>query len=189
MKRAAVAMILVRTLWVLVLGVSACSTGPTIRSHTDPSANLANFKTFNFYSQSSGQANYASFVSRHIQQAVTDEMTARGYTLSDKPDLLVNFHLQTADKLQVQSSPAAGGYYGWRGGYGWGVPYQTDVSSYTEGTLNIDVVDHARNQLLWEGVAIGRIREKAKDDPSPRVKAVVAQIFAEYPARAAPAGT
>jgi hypothetical protein len=42
---------------------------------------------------------------------------------ADSPELLVNFHLQTKDKLSVSSSPAS--YYGWRGGYHWAAsPYR-----------------------------------------------------------------
>lgn len=175
-----------RILGVVLLVLAACSTGPTIRSHTDPSANLSQFRSFGFISQ--GQS-YASFVSRYIESAVADEMLARGYVRSDTPDLLINFHVQTQDKLQVTQTPAQ--YYGWRPGYAWAGPqggYETDVRQYKEGTLNIDVVDRARNQLLWEGIAVGRIQTKSMDDPEPAIKAVVAQVFAKYPGRAAAGG-
>lgn len=172
-----------RILIVILLGMAACTTGPTIRSYTDPAADLARFRTFGFYSeQAKGQA-YASFVSRYIESAIADEMQARGYLRSETPDLMINFHLQAQDKVQVTQTPAT--YYGWRRGYGWGGgAYHTDVRSYKEGTLNIDVVDRARNQLAWEGVAIGRINSKSLDDPQPAVKSVVAQVFERYPARA-----
>ena len=75
-------------------------------------------------------------------------------------------------------------YYGYRGGmYGWGmgVGTETNVQNYTEGTLNIDVVDRAQKKLLWEGVAVGRIREKALNDPQPVIEAVVTQVFEKFP--------
>lgn len=169
-----------------VLLLAGCASGPTIRSHVDPTADLSRFRSFGLYSQ--GQA-YASFASRYIESAVVDEMQARGYVRSDTPDLLINFHVQTQDKLQVTQTPTS--YYGWRRGYGWGGPYgyETDVRQYKEGTLNIDIVDRTRNQLVWEGVAVGRIKTKSLDDPQPAIKAVVAQIFAKYPGRAAPGST
>ena len=176
-----------RILGVILLSVAACTTGPTIRSYTDPATVLSRFRTFGFYSeQAKGQA-YASFLSRHIESAIADEMQARGYLRSETPDLMINFHLQAQDKVQVTQTPAT--YYGWRRGYGYGGAYHTDVRSYKEGTLNIDVVDRARNQLAWEGVAIGRINTKSLDDPQPAVKSVVAQVFQRYPARALAAGT
>lgn len=175
-----------RILGVVFLVLAACSTGPTIRTHTDPSADLSRFRSFGFYSDRS--QNYASFLSRYIESAVADEMQARGYVRSDTPDLMINFHVQTQDKVQVTQTPTA--YYGWRRGYAWGGPaYDTDVRQYKEGTLNIDIVDRTRNQLLWEGVAVGRIQTKSMDDPQPAIKAVVTQVFEKYPGRAAPGST
>lgn len=171
------------TLGVVVLMLAACTTGPTIRSHVDPTADLSRFRSFGFFSQ--GQS-YASFASRYIESAVADEMVARGYVRSDTPDLLINFHVQTKDKVQVTQTPTA--YYGWRRGYAWGGAYETDVRQYKEGTLNIDIVDRTRNQLVWEGVAVGRIQSKSMEDPQPAIKAVVAQVFERYPARAAAGG-
>lgn len=170
-----------RILGVVVMLLAACTTGPTIRSHVDPTADLSRFRSFGFYS-AQGQS-YASFLSRYIESAVADEMLARGYVRSDTPDLLINFHVQSKDKVQVTQTPTA--YYGWRRGYGWGGGgYETDVRQYKEGTLNIDIVDRARNQLVWEGVAVGRIQSKSMDDPQPAIKVVVAQVFERYPARA-----
>ena len=176
-----------RIFGVVVLILAACTTGPTIRTHTDPTADLSRFRSFGFFTQ--GQA-YSSFVSRYIESAVADEMVARGYVRSDTPDLLINFHVQTKDKVQVTQTPSA--YYGWRRGYAWGGAYggyDTDVRQYTEGTLNIDLVDRSRNQLVWEGIAVGRIQSKSVDDPQPAIKAVVAQVFEKYPARASAAGS
>lgn len=169
------------------LCLCACAApGPTIRSHVDPDIDLAKFRTFGFFQvPADRQAGYSSFLTRYIERAVADEMTARGYTRADKPDLLINFHLQTADKIKVTQTPTATGYYGWRHGYGWGgAGYQTDVSSYKEGTLNIDLVDRAGNRLVWEGIAIGRIKSKSADNPEPAIKAVVTEIFQTYPGRA-----
>lgn len=176
-----------RILGAVLLLLAACTTGPSIRTHVDPQADLSRFRSFGFYTQ--GQS-YASFASRYIESAVTDEMVARGYVRSDTPDLLINFHVQTKDKVQVTQTPTA--YYGWRRGYAWGGGYggyDTDVRQYTEGTLNIDLVDRSRNELVWEGIAVGRIQSKSVDNPEPAIKAVVAQVFEKYPARAAPGGT
>lgn len=178
-----------RILGVVVMILAACTTGPTIRTHGDPTADLSRYRSFGFYSDRSDRSeSYASFLSRYIESAVADEMQARGYVRSDTPDLMINFHVQTQDKVQVTQTPT--GYYGWRRGYGWaGGGYETDVRQYKEGTLNIDLVDRSRNTLVWEGIAVGRIQTKSMDDPQPAIKAVVAQVFERYPARAPAAGT
>ena len=175
----------------LCLGLVACATGPKIRSQTDPAANFASYRTFGFLDESTGATPaYSSFVAQYLKKAVTREMQARGITKSENPDLLVNFNLVSKDKVQVSQTPTA--YYGYRRGYSWGGmgigATTTDVSSYTEGTLNVDVVDKSKMQLVWDATAIGRITDKALENPEPAVDRVIAQLFEKFP-RAAASGT
>ena len=58
------------------------------------------------------------------------------------------------------------------------------MTQYTEGTLSIDLIDTARNQLVWEGIAVGRIRQSTLDDIQGAVNRVVPLIFQEYPYQA-----
>jgi hypothetical protein len=55
------------------------------------------------------------------------------------------------------------------------------VSQYTEGTLNIDVVDRKQKQLIWEGAAIGLLNDEIPDDIEAVVQQTVRSILAEYP--------
>ena len=183
----------IKTGWLptmLFLGQAACASGPKIRSQTDPAANFASYRTFGFLDESTGATPaYSSFVSQYLKKAVTREMQARGITKSENPDLLVNFNLVSKDKVQVTQSPSA--YYGYRRGYSWGgmgMGTSTDVSNYTEGTLNVDVIDKSKMQLVWEATAIGRITDKALEHPEPAVNRVVTQVFEKFP-RPAPAST
>ena len=74
------------------------------------------------------------------------------------------------------------GYYGYRGGMysAWG-GYDTEVSEYTVGTLNVDLVDAARKELVWEGTAVGRLRESDREEMAERVQSVIADVFAKHP--------
>ena len=174
--------------------LAACASKPTIRSNVDPAANFSGYKSFAFLDEVTGKKTYDSFASTYIKAAIVREMQARGVQKSDSPDLLVNIHVQTKDKVDVNQTPTAGyygGYYGYRGGmYGWGGGVSTNVDNYTEGTLNIDVVDRATSKLVWEGIAVGRISSKARDNPEPAINAVVKQVFEKYPTQPpAPAAT
>jgi hypothetical protein len=78
-------------------------------------------------------------------------------------------------------------YYGYRRGFygGWGgYAYETRVDQYVEGTLNIDIVDAQRKQLVWEGVAVGRVGDKTQQERQVALRSAVAEIFAKYPFRA-----
>ena len=161
--------------------VGCAASGPTIRSDVDPRADFSSFRTFGFY-PITAPAGYSGFIARYLEEAISREMIARGYTRAEAADLMINFHIQARDAVEVTQTPAT--YYGWRTGYRWGaVPYETNVRQYTEGTLNVDLVDRARGQLVWAGVAVGRVKQKSLDDPQPAINAVIAQIFERYPAR------
>lgn len=169
---------------VLILALSAaCETGPKIRSNADPGADFSHYKTFEFLAGSeSGKPGYQSFGAQYLTTAISRELEARGLSHRENGDLLVNFHVQKKDKVEVSQAPA--GYYGYRGGmYGWGASVNTStfVDSYTEGTLNVDVVDRAKHQLLWEGIAVGRITEKTQNNLQATIDAVVKQVFERFP--------
>lgn len=171
---------------VLILALSsACETGPKIRSNSDPSADFSHYKTFEFLAGGEpGKPGYQSFGTQYLTTAISRELQARGFSHQENGDLLVNFHVQKKDKVDVTQSPAGYGYYGYRGGmYGWGtsVNSSTFVDSYTEGTLNVDVVDRAKHQLLWEGIAVGRITDKTQNNLQATIDAVVKQVFERFP--------
>lgn len=176
-----------RTTLVILLtaAASGCATGPKIFSNQDPGANLANYRTYGFVQElSTDRAEYSSLLSQYLRTATSRELEARGYRQAAEPDLLVNFFINTKEKISSTTSPSPGfgGYYGYRGGYYgvWG-GYDTTVTQYTEGTLTIDLVDRSRGQLVWEGTAVGRVRDEARRNPQPAIDSVVSQIFAEYP--------
>ena len=173
----------------LVAAASGCASD-NIRSDYDPSADFSRYETFNFFPDAGPeQTNYQSFFSRYMITAITREMQARGYTMSEDPDILINFNANLREKTDVRTSPApmyGGGYYGYRGGYydpwgGYGYGQETHVSQYTEGIFNIDLVDARAKKLVWEAVAVGRVTEKALEELEERVNAGVAKAFAKYP--------
>jgi hypothetical protein len=59
--------------------------------------------------------------------------------------------------------------------------YATQTTQYTEGTLYVELAEERRDQLVWEGVAQGRIGKKELQDGRAALTAAVAEIFASYP--------
>jgi hypothetical protein len=173
---------------VLAAGAGGCATD-NIRSDYDPSADFSQYETFNFFPDAGPeQTNYQSFFSKYMIAAITREMQARGYTLSEDPDILINFNAILREKTDVRTTPAPsyGGYYGYRGGFydpwmGYGYAQETSVSQYTEGTFNIDLVDARKKKLVWEAVGTGRVSQKDLEELEERVNEGVAKYFAKYP--------
>ena len=177
----------------VALGVAVllggCASGPKVTADYDRGTDFTAYRSFGFYQPlGTDQAGYESLVTQTLKAAVRQEMEARGYTHAETgADLLVNFNARLAQRTDVSQVPATPMYYGYRRGYygGWGgYAYETRVDQYVEGTLNIDMVDAQRKQLVWEGVAVGRVTKKTQDDRQAAIRAAVAEIFAKYPFRA-----
>ncbi len=173
----------------LVVLASGCASESKLRSAYDDSVDFSQYKTYNYIDGAGPNSdNYQSLFSQYMVKAINIEMQSRGYTLSDAPDLLVNFNANLQDKTKVTTSPSmhTGGYYGYRGGYydpwvGYGYGTDTHVSQYTEGTFNIDLVDPRLKRLVWEAVGVGRINDDTFENLEQKVREGVPRYFVLYP--------
>ena len=171
--------------------LAACATrGPDIRVNSAPDATLGSYSTFGFPEQTgTDRGGYSTIVTNYFKMAVRDQMQTRGYRYVDEnPDLIINFFANVRERTEVRSRPGTSfGYYGYRYGLydAWPL-YNNNVETvtYPIGTANIDVVDNKRKQLIWEGVAEGRIRDADMDKPQETIARVVAQLFERFPGRA-----
>lgn len=172
--------------------LTGCASGPRVYSSLSPEADMSSYQTYSYVptlgTQTEGEP--TTLLTQYLRTAVDREMQARGYRyVPDGGDLLVNFYVETEEKLQsrtARTGPSVGvgfGYYAYRGRLysSWQTYPETEISQYTEGTLNIDLADAARRELVWEGVAIGRITEEARRNVQAAVDAVVPMVFAEFP--------
>jgi hypothetical protein len=98
--------------------------------------------------------------------------------------VVVNFFLNTKEKVTSRTVPSMGGYYGYRDPFydPWpGYAYETRIDQYTEGTLNVDIADVARQKLVWEGAVVGRITEQFVRNLESGLDEAVSDIFSQYP--------
>ena len=174
------------------LALAACATAPRYSSDFDPQADFSQYRTWGFYSPLAVEGKgYQTPASGLMKAAVRREMEARGYVYSEQsPDLLVNINAYMSERTDVSSVPEVrfSYYYSYRANAYFSVPYwteRTDVRNYTEGTLNIDLVDSDGKRLVWEGVAVGSVSRLKPQDRDARINATVAGIFAQFPHRAA----
>lgn len=182
----------------IVLAAAATSAAgkPKVQADYDHSANFAAYKTFGFVSPPGTEVDgYPPEITDAVKAATRRELETRGYRFVDaQPDLLVNFSARLAnrskkDELKNQEI----GYYGYRKSNRvpvyktWSTyTYDKGTKAYVEGTLNVDIVDAAAKQLVWEGVAIGEVKnlDKPVSEIKPGIDRVVGEIFEKYPFRA-----
>lgn len=183
------------SVWGFVTGaalVVACASGPSIKTDYDRSADFSQYETFDFFSPLGIEnPNYSTIYGSVFREAISREMRSRGYRPSEDPDLLINVSARLQDKTRVTTTtepfPV---YYGYRRGfyvpwYGYSYGTSTHVSQYTEGTVNVDVVDARAKKMVFEGVAVGRLREKrTNEEVRKAINVAVAKMFEGYPGRA-----
>jgi len=182
------------SLAVATLLVAGCASGPAIQTDYDHTVDFSKYRTYGFFNPMGIEnPNYSSIYGSIFRDAISKEMDGRGYRQSDNPDLLINVSGRLEDKVKVTQTAdpyMAGGYYGYRrgmygawGGYGYGTT--THVSNYTEGTVNVDIVDRQAKRMVWEGVAVGRVNEKkTNEERRQAIYAGIKEMFAAYPFRA-----
>lgn len=172
--------------------LAACATGPRVRTDYDPTANFAQYQTWGWYSPiAMEQTGYSSWISERVKANVQREMEARGYRYDAKsPDIKVNFQAVVQERTNVYSMPRSDvqWLYSYRSRSYVAVPFWYDeavVNNYTEGTLTVDVVDSAKNRMVWTGDAIGRIgTRRSPEERAADIDASVAAIFMKYPYQA-----
>lgn len=162
--------------------------GPKVHAIYEQTADFTAYKTYSLLDEvaTDDSKPYLSLTDKYLREAVRQELNARGLTEQAGGDLLIGIHVSTKEKVTSTTMPSRyGGYYGYRNryGYAYGIGYGTEtrVSQYTEGTLNIDVVDAAQKQVIWEGVAVGKLKEPKQETLKTDIAQVVDEIFKQYP--------
>lgn len=172
---------------ILLLVVTSCS---SIRVATDydKSANFDNFKTFAFFKTGIDKAEINDLDKRRILRAIESELLAKGFTKSETPDLLISLFTKSNQRVDVYNNTWGMGAWGWGGwgpwggfGPGWGWGYnQPSVSTSTEGTLFIDLIDANKKELVWQGMGTGYL-SRNMDKKEALIKEFVSKIMEKYP--------
>ena len=171
------------------LTIWGCASTPNTLSNSAPGVDFSRYSTFGFLDNlATDEQNYESLETSYLKVAVSQELDRRGLSYSGSPDLLVNFYINTQEKIRSRSVPTTAVYYDYRdpfydpwGGYGGYAGYETRIDQYTEGTLNIDVIDAATNKQIWESAVAGRVTDKAIRNLEQTIDDAVRAIMADFP--------
>jgi hypothetical protein len=168
----------------------ATTSGPKTRIDYDKAADFSVYRTYGFPKETgTDRGGYSTLVTSYLKSAMSSQMEARGYKYSeDHPDLLVNFYMNTRERTEIRPDARASvgyGYYGYRYGLynAWPMYDEDRTVTYKVGTLNLDIVDAEKKQLVWEGVAEGRVNEDELQNPKVAINGVVTELMRQYPGR------
>ena len=163
----------------MLLILSSCSS-VRVNSDYDKNVDFSQYKTYAFQKSGVDKVQISDLDKKRILRAIDVEMNKKGFTKSETPDLLVNIFTKEREQIDVNQYNTSWGY-GW--GYGWN-PYlwggQTYVTSSTEGTLYIDLIDAKKKELVWQGEGEGYLT-KVRRVKEARVNEFVSKILAQFP--------
>lgn len=124
-----------------------------------------------------------------FREAISREMTERGYSLSNSPGLMINVTIQSDEKISMRSYTApymSGAYYRRPGGYygsgvGVGVGVGSRATRTTEASVFIDLVDPKLQRVVWQGVAVVDVNDKVAQHLRDAIYTAVNVVYDQYP--------
>ena len=169
------------SIFVFALLFASC-TSVRVVSDYDDQANFNEYKTFAFYKTGIDKAEISDLDKRRILRAIEAELLAQGLTKSENPDMLVSIFTKSREKVTVWNNGWGWGGWGW-GGWGWSPFLWNDfgnVSTSTEGSLFIDLIDARKKELVWQGKGTGYLSQK-REKKEERIREFVSKIMERYP--------
>lgn len=167
------------TAFVAVLVLTSCSS-VRVASDYDRKANFGAYTSFAFYKPGIDEAKISDLDKKRILRAIDAELSARGLQKSDSPKLLVSIFTKERERVNVYNNNFGFGW-GWNPWYFGGFGGQT-VSTSTEGSLYIDLIDATSNELVWQGIGRAHLYTGSNiDKKESRIREIVSEILQQYP--------
>ncbi|RZT97788.1 DUF4136 domain-containing protein [Rivibacter subsaxonicus] len=152
------------------LALAGCASKPSISRVADPDVDFHSYRTFAFV-RANGNP---SLIDRRFLAAARSQMERRGYAFDERaPDLLVNIAAVVEDQPGQRATPG-------------NVPggERVGTEDYRLGRMAIDLIDPRRRQVIWHGVAEGRVTPAMLRDAGTAAEKAVAAIFDTFPVKA-----
>jgi len=165
-------------LLILFLVLSACAP-VRVDYDYDKTTNFSTYKTYNYYSPLN--TGLSELDTKRLLTAFDAAMQAKGFTLSDTPDFLVNIQSQEFQGVQRNNVGVGvgggGGNVG--GGISIGIPVgQPDINR----EIIFDFVDDSKTGLFWQAVSASGYSPKATPEArEAQFQKIVTKVLAKYP--------
>ena len=168
------------------VAIACAGIGITVDHEADPEADFAAYDTYDWMPPESLRVNIRArdpMVEQRIRDAIEAQIRAKGLRKveSGDPDIRIGYLLVLEDGMDSQtmyerSDPD------WRYRTYGPATTTTRTTTFTMGTLVIDVFDVEKKALVWRGVAEGQTREdQDAEEQKERINEAVRMILAEFP--------
>ena len=145
------------------LAVANCASTMAVSSHVERGLDFSQYNSFSWgpadaLPTGDPRLDKDPYFKDHVQGAVERQLAVRGLELaaSGTPDLLIHYHANIRERLDVDRIDNAYGYC-----YSGNCPPST--IRYEAGTLVLDVIDARTNRLVWRGWAQHSVEDMLHD--------------------------
>lgn len=160
---------------------TACASGPTVKTDSDPSANFSSYRSYTWAAKPDAGS---PLVQQRIVDGIDARLRAHGWTqMPEGGDVAIAAHVATSQKQTLDTfyNGTAMGGWGWRGGMAMGMGSSTTtVHTYDVGTLVVDMFDGKTHQAVWRGTASGTVPD-SPEKVNAAVEAGLDKMFASFP--------
>ncbi|PAV25799.1 uncharacterized protein DUF4136 [Tamilnaduibacter salinus] len=167
---------------IMVFWLAGCASLAT--TDYDVAAPFDDYQTWRFASASdeSGKPGVVGLDDARIRDAIETAMAGESLSLAEAgpTDLMVRYRIEQKQRLETDGFSYGLGLG--RGNFGFGLSFPPRVEEVKEGKLVVELVDRARNQVIWKGIG----RRYLNEDQSPETRRdvideVIRAMFERYP--------
>jgi hypothetical protein len=162
----------------LCVGALSCSPSKTVFDY-DKGVDFSEFKSYKF-TEDDLEETVGFFNRERILTSLENELSAKGLTKSEEPDLFVNAHIKSEQKIEVDAASQVG-----YGSLGWQTANSASYMKYDEytvGTLFITMADYKTEIIIWQGAGTREIDEDATGEKRKKnITEIIQQIMVNYP--------
>lgn len=167
-----------KSLSVLALLIFLTSCGATVAVDYDKQVNFSTYNSYNYFPTIDSGLN--DLDDKRIMKIADSLLQQRGFTKSETPQLYLNFYARenvSNSRSTLGIGVGGGGNVGV--GVSGGIPIGGRVLNQQ---LTLDFIDVEKDDLVWEAIAEGEMKERAAPEQKEAYYvSVIQKILAKYP--------
>lgn len=144
----------------LVMLVALPAAAQKVQIDYDKTVDFSKYKTFQWADVSSDTSlkQGSPLMHSRLKNAIEDHFGKAGvYEVEEDPDFYITYHTNARDEVRYNTTNFGYGYgRGWYYGGGMGSS-TTTATTYTKGTLIIDIWDAESKELIWRGISTATV--------------------------------
>jgi len=164
---------------ILILSIFLVSCGATVAVDYDKQVDFSKYSTYNYFPTIDSGLNQLD--DNRIMQVTDSLLQQRGFVKSENPQILINFYAR--ESVSNSRNTIGIGVGGGGGNVGVGVSGGIPIGGrVVNQQLTIDFIDAEMDDLVWQAVAEGEMKERATPQQKEAYyNSVIQKILAKYP--------